>query len=216
MTTTKATPTVKEVTNKEISELELLKAEIAELRNMLNSSSNNELIEEKETKKIQADDYIPVMSLIPHTLNLSTKGGGQGSIKRFTKFGETKNILYRELVDIIENHRNFMEAGYFYILNSDVIRLHGLDEIYTKILTKEKIEDIISTKGDECIELYKAANLQQKEIILELLIEKTFNDIDSINLNIIDKISRDSGVDILEKAENRKKLMEEKEEQAGK
>jgi len=201
----------KEMSKQELSELELLKQQVEELRAMLGKQTSIE--PEIGETKVRSDDYVPVMSLLPNTLNLSTKGGGQGTIKRFTKFGEVKNILYRDLVDIMDAHTNFLEAGYFYILNEDVIRQHGLNDLYDTILTKEKIEQIIQTEDENAISLYKNANPHQKEIIINLLVDKVFENLDSVNLNIVDKISRDSGVDILEKAEDRKRMLKIRQEE---
>lgn len=192
--------------------VDLLKAQIAELVSQLEQAKQqtentaNNVADFSEAVKIQQDDYIPVMSLLPYNLNLSTREGGQGNTKKFSKFGEVKKILYRDLVDIIEVHNNFLEAGYFYIMDARVIRQHGLDDIYSKILTKEKIEEILSTNSDECVNLYASANPMQQEIIIQLLVDKVKVNPDSANLNIIDRISRMAGVDIMKRAEDMKEL----------
>lgn len=198
----------------EIDELSTLRARIVELE----SKNNRKNEESKETKdeeakeiKIQQDDYIPVMSLLPYALNLSTKEGGQGNIKKFSKFGEIKRILYNDLVEILEVHPNFLEAGYFYILNPDVVRHHGLDDIYSKILTKDKIEKILSTKSEDSMLFYKSANPQQQETIIEMLIDIVRDDPDKVDLNMIDRISRESKIDIVKKAEDSKPVKEETE-----
>ena len=195
----------------EKKELEALKARLAELE----STPNVEETEKEERKegkkdKVLLDDYVPVVSLLPYRLNLSTKEGVQGDIKKFTKFGEVKNILYKDLVDIIEVNRSFMEAGYFYILDPVVIRQHGLDEVYSKILTKEKIEEILNNVNTEyCIDLYNSANADQQKVIVQLLVEKMKTDPDSANLYTVDRISRLSKVDITQKAADEKALQEE-------
>lgn len=170
-------------------------------------------LEEKQGNKyasrIPLDEYIPVMSLLPYRLNLPTKEGGNGDIKRFTKFGEVKNIMYKDLVDIMEVNRSFMEAGYFYILNPTVVRQHGLDEVYSKILTKEKIEEILNTNSENCIHLYQIANDEQQKIIIQLFIDRIKENPDSVNLNTVDKISRLSKTDILKRAEESKTLEQE-------
>lgn len=187
------------------SEIEMLKAKIAELE-----KNSKEVVtthkEEIEDRKIQQDEYISVMSLLPYNLNLSTKEGGQGSTKKFTKFGEVKKILYKDLVEILEVHSNFLEAGYFYILDPTLIRHHGLDDTYSKILTKDKIEEILLANSDECITLYNSSNEKQQEIIVQLLVDKLKDAPGSLNLNMVDRISRISKVDIIKKAEESKEL----------
>ena len=163
-----------------------------------------EKIYEPTEEIIQQDSYIRVMSLIPFPLNLSTKEGGQGTVKRFTRFGEIKNILLRDLMDIIDNHQNFLENGYFYILSKTFIRQNGLDEIYSKILTKDKIEQILAMNSDEAVEIFQAASKGQQDMIIQMLIIKLRDNPESVNLNVIDKISRLSKVNIVEIVEDAK------------
>lgn len=213
---TKKTDTLSADEKKEVAALE---ARLAELKGKM-SESESERQPEVDTKKNQRieasrtkvllDDYIPVMSLLPYRLNLSTKEGGQGDTKKFSRFGEVKNILYKDLVDIMEVQRHFLEAGFFYILDPLVIRQHGLDEIYSKILTKEKIEEILNNLNTEyCIELYNTANPEQQRVIVQLLTEKVKDDPNSVNLYTVDRISRLSGIDISQRAEEQKAQVEE-------
>ena len=189
----------------EKKEIEQLKARIAELESQQVFATLEETIDDK----IALDEYIPTMSLLPFALNLSTKEGGQGNVKKFTKFGEVKRILYKDLVDIMEANPQFLAAGFYYILDPRVIRAHGLDEIYSKILSKEKIEDILSANSEEGLSLYNSANEEQQKVIVDLMVNKLVEDPKSINLNIIDSISRASGIKIMDKVEDTKTLLEE-------
>lgn len=204
--------TPKQLSDDEKKEVAALEARLAELKASSEQAETKKTERRKEARrdKVLLDDYVPVISLLPYRLNLSTREGGQGDIKKFTKFGEVKNILYKDLVDIIEVNRSFMEAGYFYILDPLVIRQHGLDETYSKILTREKIEEILNnTNTEHCIELYNSANPEQQKIVVQLLIDKVKKNPDSVNLYTVDRISRLSGVDITSKAEEEKALEKE-------
>jgi len=208
------TKTTKALSADEKKEVEELKARLAELESSDSEKPGKEQRIQAERSRVLLDDYVPVMSLLPYKLNLSTKEGGQGDVKKFTKFGEVKNILYKDLVDIIEVDRSFMEAGYFYILDPLVIRQHGLDETYSKILTKEKIDEILNNVNTEyCIDLYNSANPEQQRVIVQLLIEKIKTDPSSVNLYTVDRISRLSKIDITNRAEDEKLLTKELAEQ---
>lgn len=166
-----------------------------------------------DIRDVRLDDYIEVMSLCPMPLNLSTEGNGRGLIFKFSKFGEKKRILYRDLVNILENHRRFLESGYFYILDKNVIRVNGLDEIYSKILSKENILAMLEDGDKTAIQLFENCNPSQKEMIIEIIFQKLMENPESIDLNIVDKISRISGVNIQEKINFSKNILEpEKEE----
>lgn len=180
-------------------ELEFLKRRIAELE-----------MEKEPVGDIRMDELIPVMSLINFTLNLSTKEKGQGDIFKFDEFGSIKRILYSKLLSIMEVHANFLNWGYFIILDERVIKAHGLQEKYQTILTKEKIDLIISgSKG--ALDLYKSCSQEQQRIIVSMIVDKLRDNPDSIDLNLVDQISRLSEVKILEKAEESRILFNSKE-----
>jgi len=188
----------------EKKEVEELKAIIADLTKKLDSSAK----EEGSLGKVGFDEYIPVMNLLPFNLNLSTKEGGQGNLKKFTKFGEVKRILYKDLVDIMDANPKFLYSGFYYILDPRVIRMHGLEEAYSTILSKEKIEDILSSNSEEGVSLYKSANPEQQKVIVRLIIEKLIENPKAIDLNVIDGISRAAEINIMEKVEDAKTLFE--------
>lgn len=166
-----------------------------------------EISEENDFIKINPDDYIKVMSLCPYTLNLSTEPRGRGKTFSFQRFGQVKRILYSDLVFIMENHQNFLNDGYFVILNANIIRRHGLDEIYEHILTKENIEKILEGNQSDAVSLFKNANEQQQKLIVDLFIQKIL-DGEQVDYNFLDRLSRIAGFSIVEKAETVKKQQE--------
>ena len=171
--------------------------------------NNNDEIKQLETRlallrnggtdDIPMNAYIRVMSLFPGHLNLSTQERGLGKVFRFENFGSMKRMLYSDLIDVLEAYSKFANAGYFIILDPRVIRNHGLEDAYAKVLTKEKIESIISGSSD-AHELFSACNARQQNLIVSMLIEKIRDNPESVDLNMIDRISRLAGVDIAKKA----------------
>lgn len=147
---------------------------------------------------VQPNEYIKVMSLIDNKLNLSTRDHGLGKTFSFEEFGETQDILYSDLMEINNHHRNFLEAGYYYILDDRVVAIASKKEAYKKILTKEQIEKILNN-DETAISLFQKANPKQQEVIVKFIIKKIINN-EPVDYNLIDKLSRVSGVDIVEKA----------------
>jgi len=207
--------------NKKLEELEFQIKELQRTIDILLSVKSNtkENIhddeEDDETNKIKitSDDYIKVMSLTPYFLYLSTQAKGNGKTFLFKNFGEVKRILYHDLVLIMENHQSFLENGFFIILNRSVVRKHGLDEVYSKILTKERIEKIVFGENQsDAVNLFKSANLSQQQIIVNLIIDKVLNGF-IIDLNLLDRLSRVTGYSISERIESIKvnqKILENK------
>ena len=194
------------------TELDELKKQVAELTKILMNNQNQPEIkgtveEIKEGSiKVSGDDYIKVMSLCPHELNLTTQSKGRGKIFTFRKMFEVKRILYRDLADIMENHPVFLEQGLFIILDVDVVRKHGLDEAYEKLLDKKKIEQVLQGNQTDAVNLFKVANPRQQQMIAQMMIDDIVNE-KSVDLNFVDRISRIVGYNLQERAENIKKLM---------
>lgn len=153
--------------------------------------------------EINPDSYIKVISLSLGILNLCTEGYGKGKNYRFNHFGEVKRIPYRYLTEIIDSNIGFTEAGSFYIMDKNVIRRHGLDDVYSNILDKTSIEKIFSGNSTDAFTLYKVSNPRQQEVIQDMLIEKLRDD-ENFDMNLIAAVSKYSKVNLQEKAEDSK------------
>jgi hypothetical protein len=156
--------------------------------------------------EISPQKYISVISLCPFQLNLSTLPGGKGKVFSFEGFGQSKRIIYSNLVDIIDAFPRFLEQGYFYIADKKIIRRHGLNAIYDKLLTKETIENIFnkSMAPDEAANLYKSATKTQQETIISLLVRKMMTESANVDMNLVEAISKVSGIDLSKKVEEEK------------
>lgn len=155
---------------------------------------------------IRLDSYVEVMSLFSGKLTLSTESLGKGRKFSFTRFGETKRILYNDLASIMENFRSFMENGIFYILNERVVRKHGLDDIYSKILNKETMLKVISCDSIGAVKLYENAPQSQRETIDGMIIAELKAGNPNMDMNVVTKISALSGRDLVKSAAEAKLL----------
>jgi len=188
-----------------------LEKQLEELKNIMIKGSEhkieNTMDEEDSTDdiSISSDSYIKVMSLTPYLLTLTTSEYGRGKKFNFEKFGDVKRILYHDLCDIMEQHQNFLNSGYFIILSRNVVRKHGLDEVYEKILTKDKIDSIISGNDSDAVNLFKSCSNAQQELMVTMFVDKMVNN-EFVDLNLLDRISRVIGYDISKRAEEIKSI----------
>jgi len=159
---------------------------------------------------ILADEYITIMNICPMSLTLSTEPYGKGRVINMPKFGDTRRVSYNDLVRMMDTHPTFVEKGFFYILDERVVRKHGLSEVYSKILTKEKLDQILDM-GVDALELYESANETQQDFINSVLIRR-IRDEEFVDYNLIAKIEKVSGVKITEKARQAQEIMREEEE----
>ena len=182
-----------------MKDLESLKAELASLKKQEKGLLEKESSSTGRVLDIRPDDSIKVISLCPYKLNLSTKPRGEGRIFGFNKFGEVKRIRYGDLVEILEVHSKFLEDGFFAILDEEILRKHGLEESYGRVLTKENIDAIVEHNQSDAVSLFKNANDRQKELIVLMFINKVVSG-EEVDLNFLDRISRVAGYSIHERA----------------
>jgi hypothetical protein len=194
MATTRKTSGTKIDAESIMKRLEELEQENAMLRNS------------PENVAIRLDEYIEIMSLFPGKLNLSTEKLGRGRSFSFSRFGEVKRILYNDLASILENYHSFMEQGYFYILSERVIRKHGLDDTYEKLLNKEMMLKVISCDPKNAVKLYENATPAQKEVINGMIVSELKTGAETMDLNIVAKISKIADKDLIKLAEEAKQL----------
>jgi len=207
----------------EVGTSELMKM-INELKEKINSmeteKSKDKNIPVSNEEKINSDDYIKVMSLNPYELNLTTERNGRGKIFSFKDFGEVKNILYGDLVLIIETHGSFLNQGRFVVLDQRVIRRHGLDESYGKLLTKENFELILdgrlsdnsSGNQSDAVKLFESANDVQREAVSQIFVDKILAEED-VDLNFLDRLSRIINYSIVDKARKTRETIENSKEE---
>jgi hypothetical protein len=166
----------------------------------------NKKEEKTEAKPIAPNEFVKVMSLCANKLNLATRPHGQGKTFSFDRFGETKNILYSDLLEINNNQKNFLEAGYYYILDDRVIDFEGLNDIYDKILSKEQIERILSNEKDAS-ELFQKANPKQQTVIVKFIVDKIITGED-VDFNLINALSKVSKIDIQARVKSAQNVIE--------
>jgi len=160
--------------------------------------------EEDEYVAIRPDKYIRVISLCPHILNLSTsKNRNNSKPFRFTHMGQEKRIMYQDLVGIMETNPSFVESGFLYIMNKNVVRRHGLDDAYAEILTKKEIFEVMTGDVDSALGIFNSANERQQENIAEMLETALVND-ENVDMNLIYRVTQITGIDIAGRAENTK------------
>lgn len=162
--------------------------------------------EELQEYEIRPNKYIKVISLVYGILVLSTEPMGNGKVFVFNKFGETKNIIYSDLAEILHCNQSFAESGKFYIADKNVVFNHGLMEFYKNILTKEMIENLFDYSQEQVVDLFKNATESQKETIVSIISDRLLHD-QEVDLNKVNAISRIYGKDIIDMADEAKSLL---------
>ena len=184
MTQTKTNSTVKQTTKtksaveKENAEL---REQIAQLTEMINAikakdcpqeENNNE--SDYNTSDLSSADIpegksILVMSLSDGEVYLHN---GEGRTFHFDRFGAKRQIVYRDLLGILSTDRPFIEEGVVYICDKDVVSANYLEDAYSKFISVDKIENILSFSVDEISTMVSNTTKPIQETIISKMVEK--------------------------------------------
>lgn len=186
--------------NKEIREqldrmLKMMEAQKTETVTLTENSETS--LEEPSPNKT-----IRLMSLCRGSLNLAEDESGTGKIK-FSKYGEVKTILYSSLIRIVNNNRAFAEKGYFYILDKAAVYYLGLNDCYSKIITKDVMDNILKYEDVDIARIIENTDENQVETMVKNLTDRVYNG-ESVDLNKVQYISRKTNIDILSKVNEMK------------
>lgn len=170
------------------------------LQKLTEQESRNEKIESSNSvsldasKNISYSDINPlklikVISLSDGGVSLKTKSSGDGKVFRFDKFGHSVTITYSDLQDIISTDRSFIEDGFVYICDKDVVKNNYLEDAYSKFLTIETINNIFSFPKDEIIDMIQNTTEALQESIISFVVKK-INNGEYVDMNKVDVIGK--------------------------
>ena len=187
-----------EVTNSAVEENEALKAKIAEQEQQMadlmaqikvmmqaQAATNPVNIEEKAARGIK------FISLVPGGLTL--KGNRMYHIDK--QFGY-KMIPESEARAILSNMPNTVASGMVYIADKEFVNKNDLSGVYEEILSDKQLKELLQQNANDVCELYKQASMAQREIIVDMVINRKLNGL-PIDANIVVEIGKLCGKDLM-------------------
>lgn len=207
--------------NKELKEQnEILGNEVENIKKMLESlmnqkqEKNNALkVEENMATKeeyvdydlepIEPNKYIRVTSLCNSRLNLTTERNGKGRVFKFSHFGQTKNIPFQVLEEIVGSNESMAKNGRFFIQDKKAVKLLMLEDAYNKILDEKTINAIVDSKESNLLEVFKMTPKKQQDHIVSMIIKKVV-DGSNMDYNQLQAISEIYGKDLITKINDAK------------
>lgn len=139
-------------------------------------------------KEINPLKLINVVSLTDGGVSLRTAPNG-GKIFRFDKFGHSIPITYTDLQDVIATDRAFIEDGSVYICDEDVVKNNYLEDVYSRFLTVNMINNIFSFPTDKIIDMVTNTTETIQESIISIIVKKINNN-EYVDMNKVDAIGK--------------------------
>lgn len=157
-----------EATNNAVSENEVLKAQIAEMKaqmelmaQMMANKSNEPIRPAKNDRMITFVNLTNGTAVLKGNQNWALEG-------RYA----SRAFLEREARIIVNNMPNMIRSGMVYITDADFVKENDLADAYANILSDTDMKSLLAQDAKNVIDVYKNVSDNQKQIIIDMIIEQ--------------------------------------------
>lgn len=157
-----------EVTNNAVSENEVLKAQIAEMKaqmelmaQMMANKSNEPIRPAKNDRMITFVNLTNGTAVLKGNQNWALEG-------RYA----SRAFLEREARIIVNNMPNMIRSGMVYITDADFVKENDLADAYVNMLSDTDMKSLLAQDAKNVIDVYKNVSDNQKQIIIDMIIEQ--------------------------------------------
>lgn len=157
-----------EATNNAVSENEVLKAQIAEMKaqmelmaQMMANKSNEPIRPAKNDRMITFVNLTNGTAVLRGNQNWALEG-------RYA----SRAFLEREARIIVNNMPNMIRSGMVYITDADFVKENDLADAYVNMLSDTDMKSLLAQDAKNVIDVYKNVSDSQKQIIIDMIIEQ--------------------------------------------
>lgn len=157
-----------EATNNAVSENEVLKAQIAEMKAQMELMAQMMANKSNEpVRPTQNDRMITFINLTNGTAVL--RGNQNWALEgRYA----SRAFLEREARIIVNNMPNMIRSGMVYITDADFVQENDLADAYVNMLSDTDMKSLLAQDAKNVIDVYKNVSDNQKQIIIDMIIEQ--------------------------------------------
>lgn len=173
--------------------LKKMQAQMESLQNQFNAqnSDNNNIV------VAQSDNItrtVKVISLVPNTYNLTTQPNGRGKLYTFNKFGDSLNIRFTDMQDILNIYGQQFESGMAILTNKKDYDDLAIGYLWDSVISKDKLDRLLELKDEESIDAILNMDKDTQERIARIIAQKIFDGV-NYNYNVIRDLE-DNGIEI--------------------
>lgn len=156
-----------EATNNAVSENEVLKAQIAEMKAQMKLMAQMMANKTEPAHSSKDDRMITFVNLTNGTAIL--KGNQNWALEgRYA----SRTFLEREARIIVNNMPNMIRSGMVYITDAQFVQENDLADAYVNMLSDTDMKSLLARDAKYVIEVYKNVSDNQKQIIIDMIIEQ--------------------------------------------
>lgn len=181
-----------EATDNAVSENEVLKAQIAEMKaqmelmaQMMANKSNEPVHSTKNDRMITFVNLTNGTAVLRGNQNWALEG-------RYA----SRAFLEREARIIVNNMPNMIRSGMVYITDADFVQENDLADAYVNMLSDTDMKSLLAQDAKNVIDVYKNVSDNQKQIIIDMIIEQRKAGV-KIDGNILTELGELCGKDLV-------------------
>lgn len=173
--------------------LKKMQAQMESLQNQFNAqnSDNNNIV---VTQSDNITRTVKVISLVPNTYNLTTQPNGRGKLYTFNKFGDSLNIRFTDMQDILNIYGQQFESGMAILTNKKDYDDLAIGYLWDSVISKDKLDRLLELKDEESIDAILNMDKDSQERIARIIAQKIFDGV-NYNYNVIRDLE-DNGIEI--------------------
>lgn len=171
-------------------QLAQMQAMMAQLQSQINSQSQVAQPQVVIQQQSNATRTVKVISLIDNTYIMSTKPLGQGTVYRFDKYGDFKNVKFQDLQDILAINSKQFENGMAVLASKEDYDDLQIGYIYDMVLDKDRMDDVIKLQSDIDVDIILGMSEEMQEKVYSIIADKIANGI-SYDFNKIKRLEKE-------------------------
>lgn len=133
---------------------------------------------------------VKVISLIDNTYVMSTKPLGQGTVYRFDKYGDFKNVKFQDLQDILAINSKQFENGMAVLSSKEDYDDLQIGYIYDMVLNKERMDDVIKLQSEADVDIILGMSEEMQEKVYSIIAGKIADGV-SYDFNKIKRLEKE-------------------------
>lgn len=157
-----------EATNNAVSENEVLKAQIAEMKAQMELMA--QMMANKSNEPIRPAQNDRMITFVNLTNGTAVLRGNQNWALEGRYASRT--FLEREARIIVNNMPNMIRSGMVYITDADFVKENDLADAYVNMLSDTDMKSLLAQDAKNVIDVYKNVSDNQKQIIIDMIIEQ--------------------------------------------
>lgn len=157
-----------EATNDTVSENEVLKAQIAEMKAQMELMA--QMMANKSSAPVHPTKNDRMITFVNLTNGTAVLRGNQNWALegRYA----SRAFLEREARIIVNNMPNMIRSGMVYITDADFVQENDLADAYVNMLSDTDMKSLLAQDAKNVIDVYKNVSDNQKQIIIDMIIEQ--------------------------------------------